>query len=119
MALALTGCMKPATSTPTGDPVAQPTTGEPATGEPTAGTGATCASDADCVITCARPSECCDQLCEPCRQVMHKNDLAAHETWRSQSCSADTCPVARCMPPKESTTARCEAGACVVQTQPL
>lgn len=95
-------------------PVDVPTTDTDAT----APTVTPCTSDDDCVATCARRNECCDELCAPCPHAMHKADLAAHETWRKQ-CSKDRCPVARCAPPKERTVASCQSGTCVVQRLPL
>ena len=83
------------------------------------GAAPVCQSDADCVISCARAGECCDQLCPPCAQAFHKDALAAHETWRGPACAATSCPVARCMAPKEETVARCSSGTCVVERRPL
>lgn len=80
---------------------------------------AACQSDDDCVASCARTDECCDQLCEPCEQVFVKADLEAHRTWQVNACDPTTCPVARCMAPTEATSARCEAGACVLERRPL
>ncbi|MGK3995596.1 hypothetical protein [Sorangium sp. So ce1024] len=77
-----------------------------------------CATDADCVVSCARPEQCCNQLCPPCAQAFHRDALAAHEQWRAQSCAAESCPVAKCMAPKEDTIARCAAGQCVVERVP-
>ena len=78
----------------------------------------TCQTDADCVVSCARPQECCDQLCPPCDQAFHKDALAAHEAWRAQSCAATSCPVAKCMAPTEDSVARCSAGTCIVERVP-
>ena len=83
----------------------------------TAGTFA-CETDADCVVSCARPQECCDQLCPPCDQAFHRDALAAHETWRSQNCAATSCPVAKCMAPTQDSVARCSAGTCTVERVP-
>jgi hypothetical protein len=90
---------------------------EPAKGGSAAGTH-TCQTDADCVVSCARPQECCDQLCPPCDQAFHKDALAAHEAWRSESCAATSCPVAKCMAPTEDSVARCAAGTCTVERVP-
>jgi len=78
-----------------------------------------CTSDDDCTVTCARPQECCDQLCPPCEQAMLKTELAVHEEWRARSCDPATCPVAKCMAPTEETFARCDAGKCVVERRPV
>jgi hypothetical protein len=78
-----------------------------------------CASDADCVVSCARKNDCCDQLCAPCEQVFLKAELEAHENWRAASCAATTCPVARCRPPEARTTAKCNAGTCTIERTPL
>ncbi|WP_437281162.1 hypothetical protein WME90_11565 [Sorangium sp. So ce375] len=77
-----------------------------------------CEADADCVVSCARAGQCCDQLCPPCNQAFHRDALAALQKWRSASCAAESCPVAKCMAPKEDSVARCKAGACVVERVP-
>ncbi|WP_437592410.1 hypothetical protein [Sorangium sp. So ce1000] len=107
---------------------AAPTTQAPQGAEaaPTAqapqGTGAApeprCEADADCVVSCARAGQCCDQLCPPCNQAFHRDALAALQQWRAASCAAASCPVAKCMAPKEDSVARCKAGACVVERVP-
>ncbi len=111
LGLLLAGCPRSSSSPPAEDPEPGNTTDEPA---PTG-----CRTDGDCHITCAVADQCCDQLCEPCRQAMTTDQLAAHEAWQAQSCADTSCPQARCMAPQETTTARCEAGACVVDTTPL
>jgi hypothetical protein len=78
-----------------------------------------CQGDSDCIISCAQQGECCDQLCPPCNQAFHRDALAAHEQWRTASCAATSCPVAKCMAPTEETVARCSAGQCVVERRPL
>lgn len=78
-----------------------------------------CTMDADCVISCARPNECCDQLCEPCEQAWHRDLLAEQQAWKSGACDQTECPVARCKQPTERTTAVCREGACVVEREPL
>lgn len=78
-----------------------------------------CTMDADCVISCARPNECCDQLCEPCEQAWHRDLLAEHQAWKGTACADTECPVARCKQPTEQTIAVCREGACVVERQPL
>jgi hypothetical protein len=78
-----------------------------------------CATDDDCVISCAQPDECCDQLCPPCEQAWLRSDLDAHEAWRGPACAATSCPVAKCMAPTEETIARCREGACVVERRPI
>jgi hypothetical protein len=83
-----------------------------------AGSTTSCKSDDDCVVSCARPSECCDQLCPPCAQVFNKDGLAALDAWKSQNCAAVSCPVAKCMAPKEQTVARCTAGTCTIERVP-
>ena len=106
---------------PATEPAAEPAepaepAAEPA---PAAGTAARCTTDADCVVSCARPSQCCDQLCPPCEQVFHKDELAAHEKWRSAKCAAVSCPVAKCMAPKEQTIGRCSSGQCTIERKPI
>lgn len=77
-----------------------------------------CEADADCVASCARAGQCCDQLCPPCDQAFHRDALAALQQWRAASCAAESCPVAKCMAPKEDSVARCKAGQCVVERVP-
>ncbi|WP_437783632.1 hypothetical protein [Sorangium sp. So ce1097] len=113
-----------ATAAPTAPVEAAPTTpaAEPdaASGDRTGAEAAPrCATDADCVVSCARAGQCCDQLCPPCAQAFHRDALAAHEQWRARSCAAESCPVAKCMAPKEDSIARCTAGQCVVERVPL
>jgi len=80
----------------------------------------TCASDDDCVVSCVQRENCCDQLCKPCRQAYHRDELAEIEAWRTgAACAATSCPVARCMAPAETVTARCVAGACTAEATPL
>jgi hypothetical protein len=118
--LAFVACKKDA------PPVADPGdgTGTAAVGNTGGEVGAggfSCATDDDCVISCAQKDNCCDQLCPPCRQAYHKDELAQIEAWRegAGACSAQECPVAKCMAPTEETVARCQAGACVVETVAL
>jgi hypothetical protein len=80
---------------------------------------AACTADTDCVVSCAQPEQCCDQLCPPCEQAWLKSDLETHHTWQVNACDPSQCPVAKCMAPTEETFARCEAGACVVGRRPL
>ncbi|KYF65575.1 hypothetical protein BE15_41975 [Sorangium cellulosum] len=127
---ALAGCRSeapaqaPAPTTTTSPTPVAPTSGAPApTGSAALdGSGAAsqprCAADADCVVSCARPEQCCDQLCPPCNQAFHRDALAAHEAWRARSCAAESCPVAKCMAPKEDSIARCSAGQCTVERVP-
>ncbi|WP_437870789.1 hypothetical protein [Sorangium sp. So ce363] len=97
-------------------PAAQP---PPAAGEPRAAASEPrCEADADCVVSCARAGQCCDQLCPPCDQAFHRDALAELQKWRAASCAAESCPVAKCMAPKEDSVARCKAGACVVERVP-
>ncbi|WP_438035875.1 hypothetical protein [Sorangium sp. So ce204] len=128
----LAGCTKePAPQAPTGaetSPAAQPPPGAesapaaqapPAAGEPRAAAAEPrCEADADCVVSCARAGQCCDQLCPPCDQAFHRDALAELQKWRAASCAAESCPVAKCMAPKEDSVARCKAGACVVERVP-
>jgi len=97
-----------------------PATETPATGAPAAGgsEALACQSDADCVVSCARANECCDQLCPPCAQVFNKTSLEALMTWRKDSCAATSCPMAKCMAPKEDTVAHCSAGQCTIERVP-
>ncbi len=87
-------------------------------GNRAAPTEARCEADADCVVSCARAGQCCDQLCPPCSQAFHRDALAELQKWRAASCAAASCPVAKCMAPKEDSVARCKAGACVVERVP-
>ncbi|WP_437638431.1 hypothetical protein [Sorangium sp. So ce854] len=111
-----------ATAAPTAPAGAAPTTPAEtgaASGDRTGAEAAPrCATDADCVVSCARAGQCCDQLCPPCDQAFHRDALAAHEQWRARSCAAESCPVAKCMAPKEDSIARCAAGQCVVERVP-
>jgi len=90
-------------------------------GEVQAGGKFACATDDDCVVSCAQRENCCDQLCPPCRQAYHKDELAELEAWRAGpgACEAQECPMAKCMAPTEATTARCQEGQCVVETTPI
>jgi hypothetical protein len=101
---------------PTGLDAPPPSGGQ--AGEAAGGGEAACKSDDDCVVSCARPSECCDQLCPPCAQVFTKDALAALDAWKSQNCAAVSCPVAKCMAPKEQTIAKCNAGTCTIERVP-
>lgn len=128
----LAGCAKePAPQAPPAaatSPAAQPPPGAesapaaqapPAAGEPrSAAADLRCEADADCVVSCARAGQCCDQLCPPCNQVFHRDALAELQKWRAASCAAESCPVAKCMAPKEDSVARCKAGACVIERVP-
>ena len=78
-----------------------------------------CQSDDDCVVSCSRPNECCDQLCPPCEQAFSKAELEAHLSWQGPACAATSCPVAKCMAPTEETFAKCEAGQCVTGRKPF
>ena len=102
----------PAAATPT--PAASSDPAAPAA----AGDALTCQTDADCVVSCARASECCDQLCPPCAQAFNHTSLDALMKWRGESCAAVSCPMAKCMAPKEETSAKCEAGQCTVVRTP-
>jgi hypothetical protein len=93
-------------------PGATPST--PAAGDATLA----CSSDADCVVSCARANECCDQLCPPCAQVFNKASLEALMNWRKDSCAGKSCPMAKCMAPKEDTVAHCTAGQCTIERVP-
>jgi hypothetical protein len=90
--------------------------GEPGTPAPTA---MTCSTDDDCVVSCARPSECCDQLCPPCEQIFNKEAFAALDKWKGEHCAAVSCPMAKCMAPKEQTVARCTSGTCTIDRVPV
>jgi hypothetical protein len=109
----LVACAKngpaPEPVTPTPTPTETPATAE----------APTCESDGDCVVSCARPDDCCNQLCPPCEQVFHKDALAALETWRSGNCAAVSCPVAKCMAPKEEAVGRCTEGHCTIERTPI
>jgi hypothetical protein len=95
-------------------------TGEvPGDDEPVAVSAGECQADADCVVSCARPDDCCDQLCGPCEQVFLATELAELEQWRADRCGTESCPVARCARPTEETFARCADGACVLERRPL
>jgi hypothetical protein len=94
---------------------------EPVASEPApeaAGDAPRCESDSDCVATCAREGQCCDDLCPPCDNAFHKDALAKHEAWKAQTCTAE-CPVAKCMAPTEEPVAKCKEGACVVELVPV
>ena len=115
--IALFACNKDAP--PVAEPQPETATPENTGGDPTQAAGAfTCATDDDCVISCAQKDNCCDQLCPPCRQAFHTDELAQIEQWRAGACAAQECPVAKCMAPTETTVARCQAGACAVETTP-
>ncbi|XXT22681.1 hypothetical protein WME94_14115 [Sorangium sp. So ce429] len=117
----LAGCHKdaPTSTTPTAVTPASPTDPGTAAGDGSgAASGPRCETDADCVVSCARAGDCCDQLCPPCDQAFHRDELAALQQWRSQSCAAVSCPVAKCMAPQEDSVARCAAGQCLVQRVP-
>jgi hypothetical protein len=103
---------------PTGTDAPAPSAGGEAGGGDAPAAAMACKSDDDCVVSCARPSECCNQLCPPCEQVFTKDALAALETWKSQNCAAVSCPMAKCMAPKEQTVARCTSGTCTIERVP-
>ncbi|KYF70248.1 hypothetical protein BE17_36935 [Sorangium cellulosum] len=105
----------PTSTTPTAVTSASPTDTGDGSG---AASSPRCETDADCVVSCARPADCCDQLCPPCDQAFHRDELAALQQWRAQSCAAASCPVAKCMAPKEESVARCASGQCLVQRVP-
>jgi len=109
IALVLAACTKPAPTPPVDN------TG----GDETPVAAGACQADSDCVVSCAQPENCCDQLCPPCEQVFLRTELEAHEAWRNASCAATSCPVAKCMAPTEETFARCESGACVLDRRPI
>jgi predicted small lipoprotein YifL len=97
-----------------------PATETPTTGTPAAGAddALACASDADCEVSCARVNECCDQLCPPCAQVFNKASLEALMKWRKETCGDTSCPMAKCMAPKEDTVAHCTGGKCTMERVP-
>ncbi|WP_437970037.1 hypothetical protein WMF04_12390 [Sorangium sp. So ce260] len=109
---AATGAPPADGSAPPADGSVPPADGSGAASEPR------CEADADCVASCARAGQCCDQLCPPCDQAFHRDALAALQQWRAASCAAASCPMAKCMAPKEDSVARCKAGQCVVERVP-
>lgn len=119
----LTACHKEGPPPATGGTTAPATGGETGTGTPATpaageGDALACQTDADCVVSCARAHECCDQLCPPCAQVFNKASLEALMTWRKDSCEGKQCPMAKCMAPKEETVAHCTAGQCTIERVP-
>ncbi|WP_437727000.1 hypothetical protein [Sorangium sp. So ce861] len=110
------------TGAPAGDgsraPAGDGSSAAPGDGSSAAATEPRCEADADCVVSCARVGQCCDQLCPPCDQAYHRDALAALQQWRAARCAAESCPVAKCMAPKEDSVARCKAGQCVVERVP-
>lgn len=111
LVLLVAACKKSSTPpavTNTGDPGQ---VSEPAVNE--------CTTDDDCVVSCAREADCCDQLCGPCEQAFNVADMEGLEAWRAERCAATSCPVAKCMAPTEETFARCDAGTCVVERRPI
>jgi hypothetical protein len=76
-----------------------------------------CSGDDECVASCAVREQCCDQLCAPCGNAFHVDELAAHEAWKEQACT-EQCPVARCKAPTEQGIAHCVDGACTVELVP-
>jgi hypothetical protein len=99
-------------------PPVEPSTEPPATEMPAAG-APTCSTDADCVVSCSKPNDCCDQLCPPCEQVFNTAGLAELDTWKQGNCAATQCPVAKCMAPREETFARCVSGSCTIERKPV
>lgn len=80
---------------------------------------ATCKSDDECVVSCAKTDSCCEQLCQ-CSNVYHRDQLAALETAKKAKCPAvPACPVARCRPPEHENVGRCKEGTCVLESVPL
>jgi hypothetical protein len=116
LAFALVGAAC-ATSTPPASEPAAPV--EPTPTEPQAAESAVCESDADCVVSRSKPNECCDQLCPPWEQAYHKDVAAAIDAWKGPNCAAVSCPVAKCMAPTEESIARCQAGTCTIERQPI
>ncbi len=110
--LLLVACQKEGPS-PSASPPPPPTGQSQETPAATA-----CQTDADCVASCARASECCDQLCPPCEQVFNRDGLAALMSWRGEHCAAVSCPMAKCIAPKEDSVAHCTAGQCTLSKVP-
>jgi len=80
---------------------------------------ATCKSDDECVVSCAKTDSCCEQLCQ-CSNVYHRDQLAAIEAAKKEKCPATpACPVARCRPPEHDNVGRCKEGTCVLEQVPL
>lgn len=81
---------------------------------------AMCASDADCVFSCAAKDECCDR--PVCDVVMHKQAAAEVIRYNNDRCTDDArarCPAAEARPePGYVLAARCQAGACVAEKLP-
>jgi hypothetical protein len=80
-----------------------------------------CQADADCVITCARPNDCCDQLCG-CSNAVSATWLAGHQAWKGEQCTEAVCPIAACAPPRFEAVARCVENRCkaeLVERAPL
>lgn len=71
----------------------------------------TCASDADCVLSCYEPGSCCASC--NCGAAWHRDDLANADGWRTAQCGGLECPMKKCAAP--TTTARCEQGRCVAR----
>ncbi len=119
VALALAACPSSSTKDGTGPGTAAGTEDPGAVGN-TGGTttDAACTTDDDCVVSCARAGDCCDQLCPPCDQVYTRADHDALMAWRDQSCAAASCPIAKCMAPDHENVARCRDGACVIESIP-
>jgi hypothetical protein len=90
---------------------------EQAAAEPAA---AICASDADCVFSCAAKDECCDR--PVCDLVLHKQAAAAVIRHNNDRCTDDQrakCPAVEARAePGYVLAARCTAGTCVAEKLP-
>jgi hypothetical protein len=96
-------------------PPPPPTTPEPVK-------AATCATDDDCIVSCATKGDCCAN--PYCESVQARSDALAALTYNdAHPCAkadTDKCPqVGSRMPPSYTITPRCKSGACVAEQTPV
>ena len=98
----------------------------PLTEEPVSNSGGTtsndpyaCSSDGDCVVSCQPRGECCEELCTPCANPYHRDEIPALQEWIARTCDTHRCPVARCVAPSQQGVARCTAGKCTAELIPI
>jgi hypothetical protein len=75
--------------------------------------GGECASDSDCVISCARTDACCE--IGPCEDVIARSKLAELIAQQPTKCQAVRCPAPE---PPSYITPRCKVGKCFGEVQP-
>lgn len=74
-----------------------------------------CQSDADCVVSCDRRGDCCNN--PYCEAVLHRDVARDAQEWKRESCKQDDfdkCPqVGSRMPVSYAIVPTCQSGQCV------